>query len=129
MQNICSEKSQHFWMSWEEELELAQLALSGKQASICRHIFAPPPSLVFETITFFTFFKSHSAERDFLAENDKENKIKMKYLYIEAGGPRDRMYLSQSFNPSYESVWVWVAIYDCRWAQISQFAGISVKIK
>ena len=57
---------------------MAQLALSGKQASICRHIFAPPtpPSLVFETITFFTFFKSHSTERDFLVENDKENKIR-----------------------------------------------------
>ena len=53
----------------------------------------------------------------------------MKYLYDEAGGPRDRMYLSQSFNPSYESVWVWVAIYDSRRAQISQFAGMSVKIK
>ena len=39
------------------------------------------------------------------------------------------MYLSQSFNPSYESVWVWVAIYDSRRAQISQFAGMSVKIK
>ena len=59
-----------------EELELAQLALSGKQASICRPIFAPPPSLVFETIIFFTFFKSHSVERDFLAENEKENKIR-----------------------------------------------------
>ena len=53
----------------------------------------------------------------------------MKYLYVEAGGPRDRMYLSQSFNPSYESVWVWVAIYDSRRAQISQFAGMYVKIK
>ena len=53
----------------------------------------------------------------------------MNYLYDEAGGPRDRMYLPQSFNPSYESVWVWVAIYDSRRAQISPFAGMSVKIK